>query len=164
MVTTSKTYWLCAASMGVLLVMTACARTVQDEGDGRADLAREREAAEPVPHAPTPPPPPSALEAYSLVATGARMAAEPMIMPQPMPGDIDRERYEDVDANPVVVTQEEPVSTFSIDVDTASYAVARRYLRDGVLPPRDAIRPEEIINYVGALKSLGFSDRLPFGD
>jgi Ca-activated chloride channel family protein len=64
-----------------------------------------------------------------------------------MPADVDREEYEDVDANPVAAVADEPVSTFSVDVDTASYAVARRYLNDGVLPPTDAIRPEEVINY-----------------
>ena len=161
MVKTSKTYWLCAASMGVLIMLAACAQTVQDpagEG-GRAERSRD-DAAEPMPYAPPPPP---AMEAYSLVATGARLAApHPQAVPQPMPGDIDRERYEDVDANPVVVTQEEPVSTFSIDVDTASYAVARRYLRDGVLPPRDAIRPEEIINYFDYAYPLPRSERDPF--
>ena len=42
---------------------------------------------------------------------------------------------------------EEPVSTFSLDVDTASYAYVRRMLEDGVLPERDAVRIEELINY-----------------
>ena len=40
-----------------------------------------------------------------------------------------------------------PLSTFSLDVDTASYANARRFLREGFLPPRDAVRLEELINY-----------------
>jgi secreted protein with Ig-like and vWFA domain/anti-sigma factor RsiW len=40
-----------------------------------------------------------------------------------------------------------PLSTFSLDVDTASYANARRFLREGSLPPRDAVRLEELINY-----------------
>ena len=59
----------------------------------------------------------------------------------------DRERYEDVAANPVKLVSEDPVSTFSIDVDTASYANVRRFLKDGVLPPVDAVRIEEMINY-----------------
>ncbi|MGI9452778.1 MAG: vWA domain-containing protein, partial [Geminicoccaceae bacterium] len=59
----------------------------------------------------------------------------------------DRERYEDVATNPVKLVSEEPVSTFSIDVDTASYANVRRFLKDGVLPPVDAVRIEEMINY-----------------
>ena len=59
----------------------------------------------------------------------------------------DRERYQDVDGNPVRLVSDEPVSTFSIDVDTASYANARRFLKDGQLPPVDAVRVEEMINY-----------------
>tara|TARA_R110000796_G_scaffold206403_1_gene322769 strand:- start:543 stop:2066 length:1524 start_codon:yes stop_codon:yes gene_type:complete len=58
-----------------------------------------------------------------------------------------RDQYEDVDPNPVKLVSEEPVSTFSIDVDTASYANVRRFLEDGVLPPKDAVRIEELINY-----------------
>ncbi|MDA3873307.1 MAG: von Willebrand factor type A domain-containing protein, partial [Kiritimatiellae bacterium] len=40
-----------------------------------------------------------------------------------------------------------PLSTFSIDVDTASYSIVRKYLKEGRLPPRDAVRIEEMINY-----------------
>jgi Ca-activated chloride channel family protein len=58
-----------------------------------------------------------------------------------------RDQYEDVDPNPVKLTSEEPVSTFSIDVDTASYANVRRFLKSGVLPPKDAVRIEEMVNY-----------------
>ena len=50
-------------------------------------------------------------------------------------------------ANPVKVTAEEPVSTFSIDVDTASYALVRSSLNAGYLPPKEAVRIEEMINY-----------------
>lgn len=67
--------------------------------------------------------------------------------PAPMAGDIDREKYRDQPANPVHATRDQPVSTFSIDVDTAAYANVRRYLRDGTLPPRDAVRIEEMVNY-----------------
>ena len=49
--------------------------------------------------------------------------------------------------SPLKVTTEDPVSTFSIDVDTASYAVVRSSLMRGNLPPKDAVRIEEIINY-----------------
>ena len=44
---------------------------------------------------------------------------------------------------------EQPVSTFSIDVDTGSYANVRRMLRAGVRPPADAVRVEEFLNYFG---------------
>ena len=49
--------------------------------------------------------------------------------------------------NPVKVTAEEPVSTFSIDVDTASYAVVRSSLTSGYLPTPEQVRVEEMVNY-----------------
>lgn len=58
-----------------------------------------------------------------------------------------RENYRDRDANSFHVVSEQPVSTFSIDVDTAAYANARRFLNNGSLPPVEAIRSEEFINY-----------------
>lgn len=67
--------------------------------------------------------------------------------PQPAPGTVDRDNYENVETNPVRIVAEEPVSTFSVDVDTASYANVRRFLNQGRLPPRDAVRTEELINY-----------------
>ena len=59
-----------------------------------------------------------------------------------------RERYAHNDANPVHRVSDAPVSTFSIDVDTGSYSNIRRMLtREGRLPPADAVRVEEILNY-----------------
>ncbi len=49
--------------------------------------------------------------------------------------------------NPLKVTAQDPVSTVSIDVDTASYAVVRASLMNGYLPPKDAVRVEEMVNY-----------------
>lgn len=49
--------------------------------------------------------------------------------------------------NPLKITAQDPVSTFSIDVDTASYSVVRSYLDSGALPPADAVRVEEMTNY-----------------
>nr|WP_313953492.1 VWA domain-containing protein [Accumulibacter sp.] len=58
-----------------------------------------------------------------------------------------RERYTQLTANPVKQVAEAPVSTFSIDVDTGSYSNVRRMLNAGHLPPADAVRVEELINY-----------------
>ncbi|MEI7780909.1 MAG: VWA domain-containing protein [Planctomycetota bacterium] len=58
-----------------------------------------------------------------------------------------REGYASVTENQVVSPREQPLSTFSIDVDTASYANVRRFLSAGRLPPRDAVRIEELVNY-----------------
>jgi Ca-activated chloride channel family protein len=66
---------------------------------------------------------------------------------KPDPHYVGRDRFETITPNPVKVVAEEPVSTFSIDVDTASYAFVRRALNDGVLPQKNAVRIEELINY-----------------
>jgi len=60
---------------------------------------------------------------------------------------LDRENYEHVDDNPVKLAAQHPVSTFSIDVDTGAYSNVRRFLNAGSLPPADAVRVEELINY-----------------
>jgi secreted protein with Ig-like and vWFA domain len=57
------------------------------------------------------------------------------------------EQYDPIHDNPFLPVSKEPLSTFSIDVDTASYANVRRFLREGRLPPPDAVRIEEMINY-----------------
>ncbi len=59
----------------------------------------------------------------------------------------DTERYASIDENKFRRSSEHPLSTFSIDVDTASYANVRRFLNEGRLPPADAVRVEELINY-----------------
>ncbi len=61
--------------------------------------------------------------------------------------EADTEAFPEADANPLKITAEEPVSTFSIDVDTASYAVVRSSLTNGQLPPSGAVRIEEMVNY-----------------
>ncbi|HEX6827430.1 MAG TPA: VWA domain-containing protein [Burkholderiales bacterium] len=60
---------------------------------------------------------------------------------------LDREVYGHHDDNPVKRVAEHPVSTFGVDVDTGAYANVRRMLLAGRLPPRDAVRVEEMINY-----------------
>jgi Ca-activated chloride channel family protein len=78
-------------------------------------------------------------------STELKMAA-PGDMPVVIP-ESDTEAYANAPENPLKVTSEDPVSTFSIDVDTASYAVVRSSLTAGVLPPREAVRVEEMVNY-----------------
>ena len=58
-----------------------------------------------------------------------------------------RERYADNGLSPVHRVAEMPVSTFGVDVDTAAYSNTRRFLTQGQMPPRDAVRSEELINY-----------------
>ncbi len=61
--------------------------------------------------------------------------------------DDNTESYHPLPENEMMDVVRVPLSTFSIDVDTASYANVRRYLNQNTLPPRDAVRLEELINY-----------------
>ncbi len=54
--------------------------------------------------------------------------------------------FEDYGVNPYILTEVDNLSTFSLDVDTGSYSIARRYLQDGLMPPPAAIRVEEFVN------------------
>lgn len=89
------------------------------------------------------------LAGWSRQAAPADLASTLLIAPEPQPGlpPALRERYPEVDGNPLRIAAEDPVSTFSVDVDTASYSNVRRFLNQGALPPRDAVRIEELINY-----------------
>jgi Ca-activated chloride channel family protein len=57
------------------------------------------------------------------------------------------EEYNPIVENPFLAVAGNPLSTFGIDVDPASYSNVRRFIRDGRLPPRDAVRIEEMVNY-----------------
>ena len=65
----------------------------------------------------------------------------------PVPIDFNTEEYDRIYENRFKDVSESPLSTFSIDVDTASYANVRRYLRMNQMPPKDAVRIEEMVNY-----------------
>lgn len=71
-------------------------------------------------------------------------AATPDVRPIPMPNT---EEYSNAAANPVKITAEEPVSTFSTDIDTASYSIVRSTLNSGMLPTPEQVRIEEMVNY-----------------
>lgn len=73
-----------------------------------------------------------------------------------------RERYQRLAANPVQAVAQAPVSTFSIDVDTGSYANVRRLLNQGQLPPAEAVRLEELVNYFPYAYPQPLGD-MPFG-
>ena len=93
---------------------------------------------------PPPPPPPAPLMSYALAGNlaQARIAA-----PYPLAEPANTEKYAERTDNPVHRTIEQPVSTFSVDVDTGSYSNVRRMLSQGVRPPADSVRAEEFINY-----------------
>jgi Ca-activated chloride channel family protein len=112
----------------------------------------------PPPAAPvTAKPPAPAMSAVRLGDAEAERRADPRAW---MGGEVDadlkvapqlqeesRDKFEAKEINPVKQVASEPVSTFSIDVDTASYSFVRRALNAGHLPPKDAVRVEELINY-----------------
>ena len=79
-----------------------------------------------------------------LAAPAAAPAPLPDMQPLPLPNT---EEYSSAEANPVKITAEEPVSTFSTDVDTASYAIVRSTLNMGLLPAAEQVRVEELVNY-----------------
>ena len=61
---------------------------------------------------------------------------------------VDREQYDEIVENAFIAVAADPLSTFSIDVDRASYSNVRRFImQQGQLPPRDAVRIEELVNY-----------------
>jgi len=88
----------------------------------------------------------------SVVMSPSVVAPASSIMPAPMPEPVlqqqeNRERYASIETSNVKRVADEPVSTFSIDVDTGSYSNIRRHLEQGQLPPSNAVRVEEMINY-----------------
>ncbi|WP_051624755.1 vWA domain-containing protein [Hyphomonas oceanitis] len=136
-----RLHGLVLASVAAAALLTGCA----SETGAPADEVVAATPPPPPPPPPPAPPPPAAASAEMAAVMGRSMPA-PMPMQAPPEPEF-RDKYEDVDANPVKLTSEEPVSTFSIDVDTASYANVRRFLKGGTLPPKDAVRIEELINY-----------------
>lgn len=85
-----------------------------------------------------------AKQAYNM-APPPMLAAEPPALKDQL--YIGRDRFDSTKPNPVKLAAQEPVSTFSIDTDTASYAFVRKMLTSGVLPQPNAVRIEELINY-----------------
>ncbi len=93
--------------------------------------------------------------ARQYLAMPGRVKSAPMMMYSTAPvtpsvtfqDPVNGEKYAPIHSNPVTRTAEQPVSTFSIDVDTGAYSNVRRMLNSGRLPPKDAVRVEELINY-----------------
>ena len=82
--------------------------------------------------------------------TARQMGVAPQSRPMPQDEEsqqFNTEGYSHIDENPFLEVARAPLSTFSIDVDTASYSNTRRFLKDGQLPPKDAVRIEELVNY-----------------
>ncbi|WP_068371940.1 vWA domain-containing protein [Paraglaciecola hydrolytica] len=100
----------------------------------------------------------SAQTRMKVMASGMQMQNFAM----PAPPQQNTENYQHLTENGVKAVCNEPVSTFSIDVDTGSYTNVRRMLNQGVLPPADAVRVEEFINYFDYHYPLPKLDTQPF--
>ncbi|MEL7935688.1 MULTISPECIES: vWA domain-containing protein [Pseudomonas] len=131
-------------AIGLLLAVGGCGQSTQQQPETAAQ-------------APVVTPPVVADVAAKAETRRAMPAAAPMLesyalpaAPEPLSAgyrDQDREQYQKLAQNPVHSVAEAPVSTFSIDVDTGSYANVRRLLNEGRLPPQGAVRLEEMLNY-----------------
>jgi len=90
-----------------------------------------------------------AMETRSLGYVAGVAGGVPGSVMRPASPDFNTEDYARIDEIGFRDPGKQPLSTFSVDVDTASYANVRRFLGDGQLPPKDAVRIEELINYFG---------------
>jgi Ca-activated chloride channel family protein len=147
------------------ILLTACAAPVAAT-QVQKEVAVATQPRQPIAPAPTMPPP---MEAPALrpLPTQAAAAGAPVFPPSqpttapgwgpaptqtapigiqstPAPQDMYFQNY---GVNPFEDPREDHLSTFSLDVDTASYTLARRYVMDGNLPPADSVRVEEFVNY-----------------
>lgn len=135
-------------SLCVLLLATAC-KAQDNPGANQTTTAPSAQGTDKVQAAPmigNAENPPVSSTSSSPVLGIAPEPTDATIWPRTIAA-ADGETYQPIAENPVRVVSEAPVSTFSIDVDTAAYANARRFLMRGQMPPKDAIRVEEMINY-----------------
>ena len=138
------------------------AKPKEQDGFGANRLAKTEPGSPEAEIAAAPPPPvqPHGLVQQNMPAGAAAGRGQPApttVMPSflarpddqriAQPAEEHRDQFESTTPNPVKQVATEPVSTFSIDVDTASYGFARRELNEGRLPQKDAVRVEELINY-----------------
>jgi Ca-activated chloride channel family protein len=137
------------------LLLTACstpsAPPAQDSSAEKnvVSQASSARAKMPVGVAPPAPPAPVAIHAYRNAPAPMMYAPPPVYIP---PGAVialprGADKFPDKEANKSVLVSQQPVSTFSADVDTASYAFVRRMLSEGRIPAPDAVRVEEMVNY-----------------
>lgn len=173
----------------ISIVVAACNATGVDEKVSKTAPKAQSPASPsivaPEPAAPPPPvlfvpPPPPPAPSPAYVVQGAPSpgasnfqyglsTAKPDViarrwvgLPSATPPFGNREQFPDFQENAVKRAADEPVSTFSVDVDTASYAIVRRDLQGGRLPNPDSVRIEELINYFPYDYPTGPSESTPF--
>jgi Ca-activated chloride channel homolog len=115
--------------------------------EAESSLAKEARMPSAAPGLPAPPPPPLAMAAPVAGRGGVGQGQGGGYGGGVRMAPYDTATYAPIDENTFRRVADQPLSTFSIDVDTASYANVRRFLNEGRLPPVDAVRVEELINY-----------------
>ena len=111
------------------------------------------------------PSPVMSVQSMAKASNAADLVSRPAPPPPPYAPGMeleDRDAFEHFDSNPLQRVSEHPVSTFSADVDTASYSFVRAQLDRGVLPQKDAVRVEEMINYFDYAWPAARSRKTPF--
>ncbi len=107
--------------------------------------AAERANIAPAPALPVAPAAPAGQGPKPIAGDTSRVPIEPTSVAEPIrPEDA---TFKDYGVNPPIDPLRDRMSTFALDVDTASYSVARKYINDGMLPPYEAVRAEEFVNY-----------------
>ncbi|MDG5746968.1 VWA domain-containing protein [Qipengyuania sp. XHP0207] len=164
------------ASCALAIVITGCSAS-QDEGIVLTGSKASPNADRSAPPPPPPPPPPAASQAITVTgariqngvvaesaspmpvitadeyidpATGETVLVDSSYRYFPpvfVPAEPNRDRYDGEEVSSVKLVANEPVSTFSVDVDTGAYTNARRFISEGQMPPEDAVRTEEFVNY-----------------
>ena len=139
------------ALMGLVLLGSGCKSKSSSpvQADQAKVASKSVEAVRPPTQKSVAPPPPAMrlsapMVTYSSPAPGVPAAS---VAYPPRPVAPSRESYKGRDENPYLRPQDAPLSTFGVDVDSASYANVRRFLDAGTLPFRDAVRVEELVNY-----------------
>jgi Ca-activated chloride channel homolog len=138
----------CALSLFVLILLLGCAPQAPTPisiepmtGQSAPDLERPAEAAPPAPRQPEP--------VVIVPAPTQALLAKPYLYEEEESGPAypRGNTFQDYGSNPEKRPDRDHLSTFGLDVDTAAYTIARRYLNDGLLPPPESVRIEEFVNY-----------------
>lgn len=131
-----------------LVVLAGLANLLAACGASATPAATSEATSEQDPYYLSPPMTEAPTEAATQAAAAAfAPAAEAAQAQATEPGQPDGMYFQDYGTNPFVNASADPQSTFAIDVDTASYTLTRNYLNRGTLPPQEAIRLEEFVNY-----------------
>ncbi len=137
------------ANILIILLLAACAPAATQSPIAVQPMATSTHGGKPQVY---PTQPPQYAAPTAVPPTTAPMATQALPQPiygpnyYPQPGPQDN-YFQDYGINPFISTRQDHLSAFAVDVDTASYTIARRYVNDGSLPPQDEVRVEEFVNF-----------------